>query len=85
MQTPEVKQNTDKFVNWFCDKFEAGQLDNESILEFIKVAGAYCNLATFAGYGRRHKLTYPGVVDRVNSGKVQVLEMFGVKFIVDNE
>jgi hypothetical protein len=85
MQTPEIKANTEKFIDWTSVKFENGSLDNESLVEVIKLSDRYLNLATIADYAKRHGLSYPGAVLRVESGKVQVVEIAGVKLIIDND
>lgn len=79
MQQSDVKANTDKFINWFCVKFQQGELDNESILEFFKVAGSYLNLETIPDYAKRTGMTYQGV----KVGR-RIEEIFGVKFVIDN-
>lgn len=80
MQTFEIKQNTDKLINFVSAKFENGELDNESILELFKVMGKYLNLQTIQAYANENNLTYQGVkVGR----KIETI--FGVKFVIENE
>lgn len=85
MQTPEVKANTEKFIRWFCEKFQQGELDNDSILEFYKVVMPYLNPETISDHAKRTGLTYPGVQDKIKTGKLRTETLFGIKFIIDNE
>lgn len=80
MQTLEIKQNTDKLINFVSAKFENGELDNESILELFKVMGKYLNLQTIQAYANENNLTYQGV----KAGR-KIETIFGVKFVIENK
>ena len=57
-----------------------GQLTNEDLVELIKVAGTYLNLQTIPVYAKKRSLTYQGVkVTR------KIVEIFNVKFVIDNQ
>lgn len=57
-----------------------GQLTNDDLVELIKVAGSYLNLQTIPVYAKERGLTYQGVkVTR------KIVEIFNVKFVIDNE
>lgn len=80
MQTTEIKQNTDKLINFVATKFENNELDNESLLELFKVMGKYLNLQTIQSYADENKMSYQGVkVGR----KIETI--FGVKFVIEND
>lgn len=80
MQTLEIKQNTDKLINFVSAKFENGELDNESILELFKVMGKYLNLQTIQAYADDNKMSYQGV----KVGR-RIETIFGVKFVIENK
>jgi hypothetical protein len=71
-------------VNKICEhlsqRIESGQLSNEDIVQIIEYCGAYLNLRTISDYAKENNLSYNGTKKfRKN------IELFGVKFIVDNE
>ena len=76
-------ENTAKSINLISEVHslvEDGQLSNDNLLELIKVAGAYLNLQTIPNYAKERGLTYQGVkVTR------KIVEIFNVKFVVDND
>lgn len=80
MEKPDIKANTDKLIHFVATKFEAGELDNNSLLELFKVMGRYLNLETIQAYADRNKMTYQGV----KVGR-KIEEIFGVKFVIDNK
>jgi hypothetical protein len=79
IQMTEIQQNTDKLISLIATKFEAGELDSDSLVQIFEVIGNYLNLKTVSDYAGLHRLTYNGVI---NTRKVK--EIFGVKFVVDN-
>ena len=80
MEKPDIKANTDKLIHFVQDKFIKGELDNNSLLELFKVMGAYLNLRTIPDYADQHNLSYQGV-----KSCRRIEEIFGVKFVIDNE
>lgn len=76
----KIKENTDKLIHFVATKFEKGELNNESLLELFKVMGNYLNLKTPSDYARDNGLTYQGV----NSCR-NIQEIFGVRFVVEND
>ena len=61
---------------------ELSNLDKVSIIDTV---GSYLNLMTFTDYAKRENIEYNGVKYRIRTGKVQVMELFKVKFIIDNQ
>jgi len=80
MENTKIRQNTDKLLKFVAEKFEAGELDNGALVELIKLAGTYLNLKTIADYARASKISYEGAK---KCRKVQ--EIFGVKFVIEND
>lgn len=76
----DIKQNTDKLIHFVETKFEAGELNNSSLLELFKAMGQYLNLQTIPDYAAANKMTYQGV-----KTCRQIETIFGVKFVIDNE
>jgi hypothetical protein len=79
MVKTEIQQNTDKLIALIATKFEAGELDSDSLVQIFEVIGNYLNLKTVSDYAGLHRLTYNGVINTR-----EVKEIFGVKFVVDN-
>lgn len=80
MENVKIRQNTEKLIKFVADKFQAGELDNESLVELFKVMGSYLNLMTISDYAKANGLSYEGV-----KKCRQVEKIFGVRFVVENE
>jgi hypothetical protein len=61
------------------------ELTNDEMVEIIDTVGVYLNLRTVANYATLENISYNGVLARIKSGKIKEYELFGVKFIIDNE
>ena len=46
MQQTKIEQNTKKLIEFVSSKFEAGEIDNNSLVELFKHTGIYLNLKT---------------------------------------
>ena len=57
-----------------------GQLTNAELVQLIELCGSYLNLQTIPQYCKTHDITYNGAKKCRN-----VIGIFGVKFIIDNE
>jgi hypothetical protein len=73
-------ENTEKLLRFVSEKFETGELDNDSLVQLIELAGAYLNIETIPNYAKRNQLYYNGVKKH---RKLQTL--FNVKFVIDND
>jgi hypothetical protein len=80
MEHSKIQENTKKLIDFVSRKFEAGEIDNSSLVELFKHTGIYLNLQTVAGYARNNKMSYEGVK---KCRKVE--EIYGVKFVIDND
>ena len=79
MENAQIRVNTNKLLTFVATKFEANELDNQSLVQLIELAGSYLNLKTIADYARSKNLSYQGV-KKCRESK----ELFGVKFVIDN-
>lgn len=75
---------TDKINEHLSIRVQNGELDNENMISIIDNVGSYLNLMTISAYGKLEGLTYNGVLDRIKSGKIKEFNLFGVKFVIDN-
>jgi hypothetical protein len=80
MEKAKIQENTRKLIDFVSRKFMEGELDNDSLVELFKHAGIFLNLQTIADYAREHKMSYEGV----KKGR-RVEEIYGVKFVIDND
>jgi hypothetical protein len=80
MEKSKIQENTQKLIEFVGRKFEAGELDNQSLVELFKHCGMYLNFETIPGYAKRTKMSYEGVK---RFRKIE--EIFGVKFVIDND
>lgn len=80
MEPDKIRQNTNKLLQFVSDKFMRNELDNDSLIELIQHSGSYLNLKTIPDYAKANKMSYEGVK------KFRTIkEMFGVRFVVDND
>ena len=75
----KIRENTDKLLKFVGEKFEAGELDNVALVEFIKLSGAYLNLKTIPDYAKANGLSYQGTKTCRH-----IERLFGCKFVIDN-
>ena len=71
-------------INKVCEhlsgRIEAGELGNNDIIQIIELCGRYLNLQTLSDYSRANNISYNGAKNFRNK-----IELFGVKFIIDNQ
>ena len=75
----ETVDNTKKLIDFVAKNYEAGKLDNDSLIQLIELSAKYLNLKTIAEYARSNKLSYNGVKNYRKSFLISK-----VKFVVDN-
>ncbi len=55
-------------------------LSNDDLVQIIEQCGMYLNLSTIPDYVKKHNISYNGAKKFRNKA-----ELFGVKFIIDND
>lgn len=55
------------------------KISNEELVQIIEVVGTYLNLQTISGYARHKNMSYNGV-----KKCRKTINLFGVKFVIDN-
>ena len=55
-------------------------LSNNDLIDIIESAGSFLNLRTIADYSKQNNISYNGAKNHREQ-----IELFGVKFIIDNE
>ena len=60
-------------------KILSGELNNIELVQIIKLCGDYLNLKTRSNYCKENNISYNGA-----KNFRQNIELFGVKFIIDN-
>ena len=76
----DTENNTEQMLALLAEKFETDQLNNDSLVQLIELAGSYLNIATLPTWAKDNGKSYNGA----KMQKHQV-KLFGVKFIIDNE
>ena len=79
----EIRNITDKgkkLCDFVTEKTMNGEFTNEDLLQFIEVAGAFLNLQTIPDYAKAKNISYNGAKNHRN-----VVEIFNVKFVIDND
>lgn len=73
-----------QLVNTICEHLSNrilnNELSNDDMIQIIEHIGGYLNLKTRSAYARENNKSYNGV-KKFRTNK----EIFGVKFIIDNE
>lgn len=80
MDRAKVQENNRKLREFCRLKFEAGEIDNDGLVELFKDMGSYLNLQTIPDYARAQNMSYEGV----KKGR-RIEEIFGVKYVIDND
>lgn len=67
-------------LNEFLDsKMYDGDFTNDDLVQFIESVGKYLNLKTIPDYAKENNLSYNGVKKHR-----QIVEIFNVRFVIDN-
>ena len=69
-----------KSLNKFGESIQDGKWSNAGLVQLIELSGAFLNLKTIPDYCKATGISYNGAKKCRN-----VKEIFGVKFIIDNE
>jgi hypothetical protein len=75
-----ITENTTKLLKFTAEKFEKGELNNDSLVQLIELAGNYLNIETIPNYAKQNNLSYNGVKKFRT-----IVEFFNIKFVVDND
>jgi hypothetical protein len=74
-----------KIRDHLSQRVQKGELSNKDMVSIIDCIGSYLNLKTISDYARDEKISYNGVLTRIENGKVTEYNLFDVKFVIDNE
>ena len=77
---PTTTDNTRKLISFVAKNYEAGKLDNDSLVQLIELAARYLNLQTIAQYAKTNKISYNGAKNHRKHIKISA-----IKFIANNE
>ena len=76
---PQVAAN-----NVICDhiaaRFQNDELTNNDLVQLIEHCGMFLNLKTIPDYAKDNKMSYNGV-----KNNREIVDIFNVKFVVDND
>jgi hypothetical protein len=79
-ETLTIKEKNEKLKVFIFQKFQDGELDNNTLVQLIEQAGNYLNLKTIPDYAKVNNISYNGV-----KKTRKIVELFNVKFVIDNE
>ena len=75
-----MTEKGNKLIQFIGEKYQNNEISNEVLVQIIELAGGYLNLQTITDYAKANNISYNGAKKfRKN------IELFGVKFIIDNE
>jgi hypothetical protein len=69
-----------KSIEKLAQTIQEGKWSNDGLVQLFEVIGSYCNLETISDYSKRTGLSYNGTKNHR-----QTTEIFGIKFVIDNE
>lgn len=75
----------DKIISHLNTRLQKNELSNNDMIAIIELIGSYCNCATISDYAKQEKISYNGVLDRISKEKIKTVNIFNVKFVIDNE
>jgi hypothetical protein len=75
-----ITENTTKLLKFTSEKFEKGELNNDSLVQLIELAGNYLNIESIPNYAKQNNLSYNGVKKFRT-----IVELFNIKFVIDND
>lgn len=67
-------------LNRLSELIKKGEIDNNGIVQIIELCGGYLNLKSRSVYAKENNISYNGA-KRFRDN----VELFGMKFIIDNE
>lgn len=70
-----------KLNDFLDDKMPDGKLSNDDLVQFILTVGQYLGLETISNHAKRVGKTYNGVL----KSNIEIVELFGIKFVIDNQ
>lgn len=79
-ETLTIKEKNEKLKVFVFQKFQDGELDNDTLVQLIEQAGNYLNLKTIPDYAATNNMSYNGV-----KKTRKIVELFNVKFVIDNQ
>ena len=80
LESPKIKENTEKLINFIINKYEDDELDNDSLVQLIELCAGYLNLQTRTDYAKRFNLSYNGAKKFRRN-----IRIAGKTFIIDND
>jgi hypothetical protein len=51
-------ENTNKLLRFISEKFQTGELNNDSLVQIIELFVAYLNIETIPNYDKKNQLSY---------------------------
>ena len=71
-----------KVLNRIAELYASNKLSNDFLVKNIELSGNFLNLVTKSAYSRQFGISYQGVKSTKTR---QIKDLFGVKFVVDND
>jgi hypothetical protein len=76
----DIRTNTDKTLDFLSQKFESGELDNNSLVQIIELCGTYLGVSTISALASKKGKSYNGIKKTMPKIKI-----FGKVFVVTNQ
>ena len=79
-ETLTIKEKNEKLKVFIFQKFQDCELNNDTLVQLIEQCGNFLNLKTIPDYAKDNNMSYNGV-----KNNRKIVELFNVKFVIDNE
>lgn len=76
----ELSEYETKCLNKLGESIQSGKWSNGGLVQLIELAGGFLNLQTIPDYANRTGISYNGA-----KKFRKITEIFGVKFVIDND
>ena len=76
----QLTENEIKMIHKFEKYVYEHKVSNEFLVKIIELSGSFLNIQTISDYSRNNKISYNAAKKFRN-----VLEMFNIKWVIDND
>jgi hypothetical protein len=76
-------KNSERIKNRLIQCVEDGEVSLGDMIDILQYLANKVNLTTQAKYAKKHGISRPSVIKRLDSGKEAFVEIIGNRFIVD--
>jgi hypothetical protein len=80
-----MNTNLKEVQNDICRIIQFGVCSNAEIITTIECLTNYLNLISISEWAKKQGIDYTNAKYRIKRDKIEIIEIFGSKYVVDNE